>query len=80
MKKGMYGLKQAAILAYQNLFKIVLKAGYFSIVISQGMWKHKSRPTLFCLCVDNFGVKYYTKDDAMHLKTTLEKCYTCNVD
>ena len=80
IKKGMYGLKQAAVLAYMNLSKILREAGYMPIVNSQGMWKHQTRRTLFCLCVDDFGVKYYTKDDALHLQRTLEKCYTCNVD
>ena len=76
----MYGLKQDAVLAYMNLSKILPEAGYSPIVISQGMWKHQTRQTLFRLCLDDFGVKCYTKDNALHLQQTLEKCYTCNVD
>ena len=61
--KGMYGLKQAAVLAYKNLSKLLIKAGYFPIINSQGMWKHVTKPTTFCLCVDDFGVKYCNKND-----------------
>ena len=78
--KGMYGLKQAAILAYKNLSKLLIGAGYIPIATSQGMWKHSTRKTLFCLCIDDFGVKYHTKDDLLHLKNTIEQHYTCNVD
>ena len=78
--KGMYGLKQAAVLAYNNLSKLLLKAGYFPIVNSQGMWKHISKPTIFCLCVDDFGVKYCNKEDVQHLIDAISTQYTCTVD
>ena len=35
---------------------------------------------MFCLCVDDFGVKYYNQDDLQHLKQVIEKQYTCNVE
>ena len=78
--KGMYGLKQAAVLAYNNLSSLLLAAGYRPITNSQGMWKHISRQTIFCLCVDDFGVKYYSKEDIQHLKKAIEKQYTCTID
>ena len=56
--KGMYGLKQAAILAFQQLKKNLSKHGYAPIPHTVGMWKHKSKPTTFYLCVDDFGIKY----------------------
>ena len=37
-----------------------------------GLWKHEWRPIQFTLVVDDFGVKYVGKDNALHLKTTLE--------
>lgn len=58
IKKGMYGLKQAAMLAYKHLSAILNKAGYFPIPATNCLWKHETRPTLFSLCVDNFGVKF----------------------
>ena len=78
--KGMYGLKQAAVLAYNNLSKLLLKAGYFPLVNSQGMWKHISKPTTFCLCVDDFGVKYCNKEDVQHLIDAISTQYTCTID
>ena len=56
--KGMYGLKQAAILAYTKLISILKPFGYHPIPHTVGMWQHKTRKTKFCLCVDDFGIKY----------------------
>ena len=80
IKKGMYGLKQAAILAYDLLVKNLTKSGYSPIPNTIGMWKHATRKTKFCLCVDDFGVKYHSKDDIEHLLGALRKDYTCTVD
>ena len=30
-----------------------------------------------CVRVDNFGIKYYSKDNAQHLIDSLEKHYKC---
>ena len=76
----MYGLKQAAILAYENLVSNLSKHGYKPIPHTVGMWKHISRKTVFCLCVDDFGVKYYNVDDANHLLDALRKSYKITVD
>ena len=78
--KGMYGLKQAAILAYKKLKNILEEAGYIQIEQTTGLWKHKIRKTIFALCVDDFGVKYFSKDDLNHLITTLQKHYVITKD
>ena len=57
INKGMYGLPQAAILAYEQLCEHLAEGGYYPIIGTNGMFKHKTRPTVFCLCVDNFGIK-----------------------
>ena len=57
IKKGMYGLKQATILAYDNLEKNLAQYGYRPIVGTTGMWEHDTRPTKLCVCVDDFGIK-----------------------
>ena len=57
----MYGLKQAAILAFNNLVTNISKVGYRPIMHTLGMWEHKTRRTKFCLCVDDFGVKYFSR-------------------
>ena len=80
IKRGMYGLKQAARLAYDNLVTNLKKDGYFPDKYCPNIWSHESRPTKFCLCVDDFGVKYLTKDDAQHLITTLKQSYDITID
>ena len=53
----MYGLPQAAILAYEQLCDHLATGGYYPIVGTNSMFKHKTRPTVFCLCVNDFGLK-----------------------
>ena len=69
----MYGLKQAAILLY-NLTKQRLKPeGYHPIKESNRLWKNKTRWTIFALTVDNFGIKYFCREDTNHLTNALKK-------
>ena len=77
---GIYGLKQAAILAYNLIKERLAPAGYVPIKESNGLWRHNTRKTVFALCVDDFGVKYYTKEDALHLINALDKHYDITVD
>ena len=37
------------------------KAGYYQCTTNPGLWRHKWRPILFCLIVDNFGIEYADK-------------------
>ena len=80
IQKGMYGLKQAAILAYKQLVKNLKQDGYEPAEGTTGLWHHTSRPTKFALCVDDFGVKYFSKNDAKHLIKTLKKNYKISED
>ena len=68
----MYGLKQAYVLAYQSLSKLLTNGGYEQILGSLGMWKHLKK-TLVFLCVDDFGVKYYSKEDVKYLHDIIAK-------
>ena len=63
----MPGLRQAAILAYQHLKNCLEPCGHKPMPGTVGLWGHDKRPTKFCLCVDNFGIKYWSDDDANHL-------------
>ena len=72
----MYGLKQAAILAYEFLSFLLNAADYTPIIGTLGLWKHKTRKTVFCLCVDDFCVKYYSPEDLQHLHKAISKQYT----
>lgn len=76
----MYGLKQAAILAYQRLKETLGTAGFFPVLGTVGLWRHDNKPINFCLCVDDFGVKYYNKSDVNHLLDTLETLYKYTTD
>ena len=67
INKEMYDLKQAAILVYKNLKQSLAPYGYSPIIGTVGIWGHKTRLTKFCLCVDDFGIKYFSKLDAQHL-------------
>ena len=76
----MYGLKQAAILSYTQVSTPLKKSGYQPIICSLGMWKHHTKRTLFYLCVDDFGIKYYDKDDIQHLEYAPKPQYTAKID
>jgi len=76
----MYGLKQAAILAYQQLIKVLAQYGYSPIVGTVGLWQHIKRPIKFCLCVDDFGIKYYSKQDVDHLLSAIGSNYQYTTD
>ena len=80
INKGMYGLKQAAILAYNHLKTNLQNDGYEPIPHTDSYWRHKTLPTIFCLCVDDFGVKYFQKSDILHLISSLQKYYKLSTD
>ena len=76
---GMYGLKQAAILAYKLIKEILQPAGYYPIKESN-RWQHKTRKKNFALCVDDFRVKYFNQDDALYLINVLQKHHEISID
>ena len=41
---------------------------------------HKTRKKKFCLCVDGFGIKYHSKDDAGHILNALKEKYAITTD
>ena len=42
IQKGMYGLKEASILAYEQLKENLAPHGYFPAPFTPGLWKHFS--------------------------------------
>ena len=50
IKKGMHGLKQAAILAYNHLVKQLKPHGYHPCPETTVFWRHKTRKTSLSLC------------------------------
>ncbi|GFH50519.1 hypothetical protein CTEN210_06995 [Chaetoceros tenuissimus] len=80
INKGMYGLPQAGRLAYVQLVKHLRLHGYERAGYTPGLFKHKTRGTVFSLVVDDFGVRYTSQDDANHLINALEEKYTITKD
>ena len=44
------------------------------------MWAHTARKTKLCLCVDDFGIKYYNNSDIDHFLSELIEAYSITVD
>ena len=61
IKRGMYGLPQAGILANKLLAKRLAKHCYYQVQHTPGLWRHVSRPIAFALVVDDFLIKYEGK-------------------
>ena len=78
IRKGMYGLKEAGIL--NKLVKALAPHGYKPMPNTTGLWKHTTRQTTFALCVDDFGVKYFSREDADHLINALRSTYNITID
>jgi hypothetical protein len=78
--KGMYGLKQAGLLANQLLQKRVSPFGYYPARHTQGMWLHNTRSIAFSLIVDDFTVKYVGKPHVDHLRDALLRSYELTTD
>ena len=80
IRRGMYGLKEAGIIAFNQLVKKLAPYGYAPMPFTPGLWRHKTRRTTFVLCVDDFGVKYFSKADAQHLIDALQTNYSLTID
>ena len=63
MRRAVWGLPQAGILANKCLRHKLAQFGYFESTNTLGLWYHESRPITFTLVVDDFGVKYENKDN-----------------
>ena len=59
--RGMYGLPQAGLLAQELLEERLAKHRYYQSNIIPGLWKHETRPIVFSLVVDDFGIKSVNK-------------------
>ncbi len=71
IRKGMYGLPQAGIIANKLLKKCLATHGYFEQPHTPGLFSHEFRPIWFNLAVDDFGIKYISKDTLQHLYNSL---------
>ena len=73
--KGMYGLKESGVLAFNQLVKSLAPHGYEPMPHSTGTWQHRTLKTTFALCVDDLRFKYFSKIDADHLINSLQQNY-----
>ena len=80
MRRAVWGLPQAGILANKLLRKRLLPHGYYECANTPGLWKHVSRPISFTLVVDDFGVKYVGKEHATHLINCIKEQYGVTED
>jgi hypothetical protein len=80
IRKGMYGLKQAGLLANQLLQTRLAPFGYYPARHTLGLWYHKTRPISFTLVVDDFAVKYVGKHHAENLRNALLRTYKITTD
>jgi hypothetical protein len=80
IRKGMYGLKEAGVIAFDQLVRKLAPFGYEPMPLTAGLWRHKTKRTTFTLCVDDFGVQYFSKADAQHLISAIESTYECSID
>ena len=75
IRKGMYGLPQAGILANKLLKARLAPHGYFEQPHTPGLFRHITRPVWFNLTVDDFGIKYVGEEHLQHLFNTLKQHY-----
>lgn len=76
----MYGLKEAGIIAWKELVHHLKNYGYEPMRLTTGMWRHKTKPTIFTLTVDDFGIKFCSDSDLQHLLNALTDRYNITVD
>ena len=80
IRRAVPGLRQSGALAHQQLKLVLGKEGYYASKFTPGLFLHQTRPISFTLVVDDFGVKYVNKADALHLEKTLQNSYPMKSD
>ena len=69
----MPGLKQAGRLVSDHLTKNLTRNRYAPVKHTHSLWRHHTSDLVFCLIVDDFGIKYNHKEDADHLLKSLQE-------
>jgi hypothetical protein len=80
MRRAVWGLPQAGILANKKLRRKLAPHGYHEHENTPGLWYHDTRPISFTLVVDDFGVKYVGKQHADHLIECFKETYKLSED
>ena len=79
-RKGVYGLKEAGCVAFQNLVKNLAPFGYEPMPCTPVLWHHITCRTTFTLAVDDFGIKHFNQDYLYHLLNVLKTHYKISED
>ncbi|KAL7481030.1 hypothetical protein ACHAW6_006706, partial [Cyclotella cf. meneghiniana] len=80
IRRGMYGLPQAGLLAQELLEQRLIKNGYFQSTRTPRLWTHKWLAVQFTLVVNDFGIKYMGEDNLQHLSSILREHYEISID
>ncbi len=75
MRRAVWGLPQAGILANKWLRRKLAPFGYYKCVNTPGLCYHVLRPISFTLVVNDFGVNYVGKEHADHLIASIKSSY-----
>ena len=80
IRKGMPGLKQAGCITNNRIKSHLDHFKLAPVPRTTALWKHTTKPIIFYLVVDDFGVKYIGKENADHLIQALQKLYIISID
>ena len=80
VEKGMYGIVQAGIIAHTVIKEHLQPLGYEPAPILPGLWYYNKNGIKFNLVVENFGIKYKRKEDALYLIHALQEQYNITQD
>ena len=72
VKKGMYGIVQAGIIAHTALKEHLQPFGYEPAPITPWLWHHNNNVITFTLVFDDFGIESRRKEDTMYLIHALQ--------
>ena len=60
-------------MAYDHPHSSLTPHDYKPILGTVGLWEYESGQAKFCVYIDDFGIKYWSKEDADHLCNSLSK-------
>ena len=69
----MYGLVQLVIIVCTALKEHLHPFGYDPVPITPGLWRHKNNGIKLTLVVDNFGIRYQIREEALHPINALQE-------
>ena len=70
----------SAAVSYNQVVNYMNIYDYYSILLTTGLWTHRTRRTKLSICVDDYGVEYFNKYDAYHILSSLAKHYSVSTD